>query len=67
VQFGDERETAFAVTGIGTNNPEIKVVTTTETIFGRAALTFMRTKPKITFTSLFRALPRGVKRKRGVG
>ena len=67
VQFGDERGTAFAGTGIETNNPEIKVVMIIETIFGRAALTFMRTKPKITFTSLFRALPRGVKRKRGVG
>ena len=44
---------AFAGTGIETNNPEIKVARTNETIFGRAALTFMRTKPKITFTSLF--------------
>jgi hypothetical protein len=58
---------AFAGTGIETNKPEIKVVIIIETIFGRAALTFMRTKPKITFTSLFRALPRGVKRKRRVG
>ena len=34
--------------------------------FRRKNLTFMRTKPNITFTSLLRALPRGVKRKRGV-
>jgi hypothetical protein len=44
---------AFAGTGTETNNPEIKVAITVETIFGRAALTFMRTKPKNTFTSLF--------------
>jgi hypothetical protein len=43
---------AFAGTGIETNNPEIKVVITNETIFGRAASTFMRNKPKNTFTSL---------------
>ena len=48
-----EQSAAFAGTGIETNNPEIKVVTTIETIFGRAALAFLRTKPKITFTSLF--------------
>jgi hypothetical protein len=42
---------AFAGSGIETNNPEIKVAITVETIFGRASLTFMRTKPKITFTS----------------
>jgi hypothetical protein len=42
---------ANAGVGIETNNPEIKVVITIETIFGRAALTFLRTKPKITFTS----------------
>jgi hypothetical protein len=42
---------ALAGTGIATNNPEIKVAITVETIFGRASLTFMRTKPKITFTS----------------
>jgi hypothetical protein len=58
---------ANAGVGIETNNPEIKVVMITETIFGRAALTFMRTKPKITFTSLLKALRRGLKRKRGVG
>jgi hypothetical protein len=66
-QMGADKGTAFTGTGIETNNPEIKVVITIETIFGRAALTFLRTKPKITFTSLFRALPRGIKRKRGVG
>jgi hypothetical protein len=43
---------ANAGTGIETNNPEIKVVITIETIFDRAALTFMRTKPKDTCTSL---------------
>jgi hypothetical protein len=43
---------AFAGAGIETNNPEIKVVITNETIFGRAALIFMRTKPKNTCTSL---------------
>jgi hypothetical protein len=43
---------ANAGVGIETNNPEIKVVITNETIFGRAALTFMRTKPKDTCTSL---------------
>jgi hypothetical protein len=43
---------AFAVKGIETNKPESKVVTTIEAIFGRAALTFMLTTPKITFTSL---------------
>jgi hypothetical protein len=54
---------AFAGAGIETNNPVIKVVTTIETIFGRAALTFMRTKPKITFTSLLGALARGIEHK----
>jgi hypothetical protein len=58
---------ACAGTGIETNNPEIKVVITNETIFGRAALIFMRTKPKITFTSLFRASFESPKRKSGVG
>jgi hypothetical protein len=43
---------AFAGTGIETNNPEISVAITIETIFDRAALTFMRTKSRITFTSL---------------
>jgi len=44
----------FALAGavIETNNPEIKVVIINETIFGRAATNFVRTKPKITFTSL---------------
>jgi hypothetical protein len=43
---------AFAGTGIETNNPEISVVITTEIIFDRAALTFMRTTSNSTFTSL---------------
>jgi hypothetical protein len=43
---------AFAGTGIETNNPEIKVAITVETIFGRAALTLMRTTSNFTFTSL---------------
>jgi NADH:ubiquinone oxidoreductase subunit K len=44
----------FALAGIGieTNNPEIRVVITIETIFDRAALTFMLTKSRIIFTSL---------------
>jgi hypothetical protein len=44
---------ANAGVGIETNNPEISVAITIETIFDRAALTFMRTKSRITFTSLF--------------
>jgi hypothetical protein len=44
---------ANAGAGIETSNPEIKVVVIIETIFDRAALTFMRTKSRITFTSLF--------------
>jgi hypothetical protein len=44
---------AGIATGIETNNPEISVAITIETIFDRAALTFMRTKSRITFTSLF--------------
>jgi hypothetical protein len=59
-------EAAFAGTGIETNNPEIKAVTSIETNFGRAATTFVRTKPKITFTSLFRASYERAKRKSGV-
>jgi hypothetical protein len=43
---------AFAVAGIETNRPDSKAVTTIEAIFGRAGLTFMRHKPKNTFTSL---------------
>jgi hypothetical protein len=43
---------ANAGVGIETNNPEISVAITIETIFDRAALTFMRTKSRITFTSL---------------
>jgi hypothetical protein len=43
---------AFAGTGIETNNPEINVVITTETIFDRAALFFVRTTSNFTFTSL---------------
>ena len=44
---------AFAGTGIETNNPEINVVVTIETIFDRAQITLERTKSRITFTSLF--------------
>ena len=43
---------AFAVTGIETNNPEIRAVVRIEANFGRRDIPFMRTKPKITFTSL---------------
>jgi hypothetical protein len=67
VQLGAERGAACAGTGIETNNPEINVVTTIEIILWRAELTFIRTKPKITFTSLFRAFTRGDERKTGVG
>ena len=49
---------AFAGTGIETNKPEIKVATTIETIFGRKEFRLMRIKPKITFTSLIRAIAR---------
>jgi hypothetical protein len=52
--------------GIETNNPEIKVAITTETIFDRAALIFMRTKSRITFTSLFSLKRERLKRKSGV-
>jgi hypothetical protein len=51
--------------GIETNNPEIKEVITIETIFDRAALTFMRTKSRITFTSLFSNNYERTKRKSG--
>jgi hypothetical protein len=44
---------ANAGAGIETNKPEINVVVTIEAIFDRAALPFMRTKSRITFTSLF--------------
>jgi hypothetical protein len=44
---------ANAGAGIETNKPEINVVITIETILDRAALPFMRTKSRITFTSLF--------------
>ena len=47
---------AFAGIGIETNNPEINVVITTETIFVRAALTFMRTTSNFTFTSFISTL-----------
>jgi hypothetical protein len=49
---------AFAGTGIETNNPEINAVVRNEAIFGRKDLPFMRANPKITFTSLFRAIAR---------
>jgi hypothetical protein len=48
----------MAGTGIENNNPEINTTVSTEARFDRAALTFMRTKSKITFTSLFRAVTR---------
>jgi hypothetical protein len=57
---------AFAGSGIETNNPEIKVAITVETIFDRAALIFMRTKSRITFTSLFSLKRERLKRKSGV-
>jgi hypothetical protein len=49
---------AIAGTGIETNKPEIKVATTIETIFGLKEFRLMRIKPKITFTSLIRAIAR---------
>jgi hypothetical protein len=57
---------ALAGTGIETRNPEIKVVITAETIFDRAALAFMRTKSRITFTSLFSNYSERSKPKSGV-
>jgi hypothetical protein len=57
---------AFAGSGIETNNPEIKVAITVEVIFDRAALIFMRTKSRITFTSLFSHKRERLKRKSGV-
>jgi hypothetical protein len=57
---------ANAGVGIETNNPEINVAITVETIFDRAALIFMRTKSRITFTSLFSLKRERLKRKSGV-
>jgi hypothetical protein len=45
---------AFAGTGIETNKLVSRIIETIVAIFDRAALTFMRTKSRITFTSLFR-------------
>jgi hypothetical protein len=43
---------AFAGTGIETNKLVSRIIETIVAIFDRAALTFMRTKSRITFTSL---------------
>ena len=61
-----EHAAAFAGTGIDTNNPEIKVVTTIEMIFGRKDFPFVRTKSRSTFTSLFSNHRERSKRKSGV-
>jgi hypothetical protein len=49
---------ALAGTGIETNKLVSKIIETIVAIFDRAALPFLRTKSKITFTSLFRAVTR---------
>jgi hypothetical protein len=47
-----EQAAAFAGTGIETKRLVRSIVETIVAIFGRAASTFMRNKPKNTFTSL---------------
>jgi hypothetical protein len=48
----------FALAGIGIETKRLvsNIAETIVAILERAALAFMRTKPKITFTSLFRAV-----------
>ena len=57
---------AFAGIGIETSKPEISAVVRIEASFERRDLPFMRTKSRITFTSLFSINYERHKRKSGV-
>ena len=45
---------AFAGTGIETNSPEIKAITSVDIAFGRALIFFWRCRKRFTDTSLLR-------------
>jgi hypothetical protein len=57
---------AIAGTGIETSNPEINADVRIEASFGRKDLPFMRTKSRITFTSLYGINRERLKPKTGV-
>jgi hypothetical protein len=57
---------AFAGTGIETKRLVSRIAEITVAIFGRTELPFMRTKSRITFTSLFSIKRERPKRKSGV-
>jgi hypothetical protein len=66
VQFCPDAAVAFAGTGIETNNPEINVAITVDTIFDRAALIFMRAPNQESLLPLYLALnERGLSVKAG--